>query len=167
MGVSAINVPPSRKANKALVADFFGVAITSVDGWVRRGCPYVQRGERGTPWVFDLLQLAEWRFGGQKSAAEEVDPEDRPPKERRDWYEGDQVRIELEVRKGNLITLDEYREEMARMLKHVAHAFETLPDVLERKCALDAGTVVTMQSEIDGVRSWLADSMEYHGTVIE
>lgn len=167
MAVSAINVPPSRKANKALVADFFGVAITSVDGWVRRGCPYVQRGERGTPWVFDLLQLAEWRFGGQKSVAEEVSPEDMPPKERRDWYEGEKVRIELEVRKGNLITLDEYRGEMARILKQLAYWVETLPDALERKCALEPSVVSSLQAESDSERAVLADAMVLHGIANE
>ena len=43
-------------------------------------------------------------------------------------------------------------------------------DALDVLASLSDGcvdAVVTMQSEIDGVRSWLADSMEYHNTVIE
>lgn len=160
MGVAAIHIPPSRRANKALVADFFGVAITSVDGWVRRGCPYVQRGERGTPWVFDLLQVAEWRFGGNRTEAIEKDPEDMPPKERKDWYEGEKVRVSLEVDKGNLITLDQYREELARILKQIANTLEVLPDTLERKCALQASVVSELQQELDRERAALVSRLE-------
>lgn len=159
MGVEAIHIPPHRRANKALVADFFGVAMASVDGWVRRGCPYIQRGERGTPWVFDLLALAEWRFGG-KRIEPDISPEDMTPKERRDWYEGEKVRIALEIDKGNLITLDQYREEMARILKQLANALETLPDTLERKCALSGVVVDAIQTEMDKERTALVLQLE-------
>lgn len=145
---------PIRKANKALVADFFGVSVPAVDGWIRRGCPYVQRGDKGRPWVFDLLQVAEWRFSGNQPDTDK-NPEDMAPKERRDWYEGEKVRIDIETRAGNLITLDQYREEMARILKCISSALETLPDVLERKCALQPATVSAMQDEIDRERSLL------------
>ncbi|MCP5197671.1 MAG: DUF1441 family protein [Gammaproteobacteria bacterium] len=152
--------PPSRKANKALVAEFFGVAVPSVDAWVRRGCPYVQRGERGRPWIFDLLQVAEWRFGGPNLGDSDKNPEDMAPKERRDWYEGEKVRIELEIGKSNLITLDQYREEMARILKRIAHVLEMLPDILERKCALPPTAVATLQAELDKERDQLVSALE-------
>lgn len=160
-----------RKANKAEVAEWFGVSVNSVDAWIRSGFPYLAKGGVGACWVFDLRAVAEWHYGRKSKAATlgqdspTTDPEFLHPKDRKDWYEGEKARVFLEEKKRNLITLDEYREEMARMLKHVAHAFETLPDVLERKCALDSRVIVSMQSEIDGVRSWLADSMEYHGVV--
>ena len=160
MVVAAIHLPPSRRANKALVADFFGVAITSVDGWVRRGCPYIQRGERGTPWVFDLLQVAEWRFGGGKTEDIERNPEDMTPKERKDWYEGEKVRVSLEIEKGNLITLDQYREELSRILKQIANTLEVLPDVLERKCALQTAVVSALQNELDKERAALVSKLE-------
>lgn len=89
------------------------------------------------------------------------------PKERRDWYEGEKVRIELEVRKGNLITLDEYRGEMARILKQLAYWVETLPDALERKCALDPSVVNLLQAESDSERAALADAMAIHGITNE
>ncbi len=81
------------------------------------------------------------------------------PKERKDWYEGEKVRVGLEVEKGNLITIDEYRAEMARILKQVAGTLETLPDVLERKCALSPDAVLRAQEEIDKERALLVAAL--------
>ena len=81
------------------------------------------------------------------------------PKERKDWYEGEKVRVGLEVEKGNLITLDEYRREMARILKKIATTLETLPDTLERQCALPPDVVSKMQDAIDRERALLAHAL--------
>lgn len=160
MGVKvAPTVPQSRRANKMEVAEFFGVSLPTIDAWIRRGCPNVQKGSRGVSWVFDLLQVAEWRFTGERVPDNEVSPEDMHPKDRKDWYEGEKVRIALEVEKGNLITLDQYREEMARILKQVANTLETLPDSLERKCGISPSVVTQMVKEIDGERAALAERL--------
>lgn len=89
------------------------------------------------------------------------DPEspDTNPKDRKDWYEGEKVRVDLEVRRGNLVTLDEYRAEIARILKSLAGTLETLPDVLERSCGLQPSVVVALQNEIDRERAALADRL--------
>ena len=159
MGVEAIHIPPHRRANKALVADFFGVAMASVDGWIRRGCPV--HTTRRARYAFGLRSssLGGWRFGGKRIEAD-ISPEDMTPKERRDWYEGEKVRIALEIDKGNLITLDQYREEMARILKQLANALETLPDTLERKCALSGAVVDAIQTEMDKERTALVLQLE-------
>jgi phage terminase Nu1 subunit (DNA packaging protein) len=157
--IPAIAVPAARKANKALLAAWFGVSVPTVDSWLRRGCPYSQRGDKGNPWVFDLMEVARWRFGHVATPGDDRSPEDLSPKERKDWYEGEKVRVGLEVEKGNLITLDEYRTEMARILKRVATTLETLPDTLERKCALAPEIVAKMQDELDKERSLLASAL--------
>lgn len=157
--IPAIAVPAARQANKAMLAGWFGVSVPSVDGWLRRGCPYVQKGDKGRPWVFDLLEVSRWRFGQSPLPDEDRNPEDMTPKERKDWYEGEKVRVGLEVEKGNLITLDEYRREMARILKKIATTLETLPDTLERQCALPPDVVSKMQDAIDRERALLAHAL--------
>lgn len=158
-----------RKANRAEVAEWFEVSLPTVSAWIRSGCPFIQKGGRGTPWVFDLLAVAEWRYSRESKPdipakdSNGFDPDDLAPKDRKDWYEGEKTRVFLEEKRRNLITLDEYRTEMARMLKHVAHAFEVIPDTLERKCALEPPVVIAMQTEIDALRAWLADVMEVNG----
>ncbi|WP_323119992.1 terminase small subunit [Burkholderia alba] len=47
--------------NRAGVADVFGVALTTVDAWVRAGCPVIQRGGRGVEWQFNTADVVRWR----------------------------------------------------------------------------------------------------------
>ena len=54
--------------NRAELAKAFGVSLTTVDAWVRRGCPYVSRGSNGREWQFDPLAVAHWRLGNQDEA---------------------------------------------------------------------------------------------------
>lgn len=157
MPLAVQKLPSSRKANKADLAVFFDVASPTIDGWIRRGCPFIQQGKQGTSWIFDLKDVARWHFG--RDEPDEKNPEDMPPKARKDWYEGEKTRVALELQNGNLVTLDEYRKEMAAILKDVAAMLETLPDVLERKCGLHPDAVLVMQSVLDETRTALADKI--------
>ena len=55
----AKSIPARRRANKAELAEWFDVSLNAITGWIARGCPVVQRGGVGTPWVFDLLEVAQ------------------------------------------------------------------------------------------------------------
>lgn len=158
----ARDVPLNRRANKADLAAWFGVTLGAVDGWIRRGCPAIQRGKQGTPWVFDLRDVAEWRYSGGRDLPDDdepVEPERLHPKDRKDWYDGEARRIAIARQMGELVTIDEYRDELAAVLKEVAACLETLPDVLERKCGLSPETVEMMQQTIDDQRAMLADRL--------
>lgn len=50
-----------QQVNRTGVADIFGVAVNTVDAWVRAGCPVVQKGSRGREWVFNTSDVAKWR----------------------------------------------------------------------------------------------------------
>jgi phage terminase Nu1 subunit (DNA packaging protein) len=49
-----------QQATRAALADIFGVALPTVDGWVRNGCPVLKRGGRGVQWAFDTAAVATW-----------------------------------------------------------------------------------------------------------
>jgi len=101
------HIPPERIGNKADVASWFGVSLTTVDQWLRRGCPYMQRGERGKQWQFDLLGVAKWKYGAPDDDKDD-DPEQLSPKERLDWYRGETERVKLAQTKGELIPAAQY-----------------------------------------------------------
>ena len=46
--------------NRAEAAKFFGVALTTIDAWIRRGCPVLERGDRGVPHKLDSAEVAHW-----------------------------------------------------------------------------------------------------------
>lgn len=149
------------EANKQETAEFFGVSTVTVENWVRRQCPVIERGNKTTPYKFDLRAVAEWYYGG-KSQPEtgEADPEKMAPKERKDWYEGEKVRRALEVDAGKLIQADEVEIEFATLVKSFAGFLEILPFSLERECGLSADVVERLQIACDGQREAFYERMK-------
>ncbi|AVO37382.1 terminase small subunit [Pukyongiella litopenaei] len=47
--------------NRTQTAALFGIAATTLDDWVRRGCPVVERGSRGKRWTFNSADVHAWR----------------------------------------------------------------------------------------------------------
>lgn len=58
----------ATRFNRAETAAHMGVSVTTLDRYVREGCPVVQRGSRGVEWAFDLPDVVRWY--GNKRAAE-------------------------------------------------------------------------------------------------
>jgi phage terminase Nu1 subunit (DNA packaging protein) len=51
-----------KLVSRAELAEIFGVALTTVDGWVRKGCPVHRKApKRGIPAEFDTAQVIRWR----------------------------------------------------------------------------------------------------------
>lgn len=46
--------------NRAQIATFFDVSLTTVERWIREGCPVVHRGAKGKPWQLDCAQVHGW-----------------------------------------------------------------------------------------------------------
>ncbi len=153
--VTKIATHAARLANKAQIAEFFEVSTNAVDGWIRRGCPYVRRGGLRVPWVFDLLKVLEWRFT-QPQPTRCDDPEAMPPRDRRHWYEDEAVRVQLEEMGANLITRIEYHAERARILSVLAECLARLPDRLEVACELPPAATAALRDLIDRERAALA-----------
>ncbi|MCF6777877.1 terminase small subunit [Thiotrichales bacterium 19X7-9] len=47
-------------ATRQQASDIFGVYVTTIDDWVRRGCPYLEKG--GRAWSFNTADLFKWRL---------------------------------------------------------------------------------------------------------
>ena len=152
------HIPASRLGNKAELAEFFGVALTTVDQWLRRGCPYVQRGSRGIQWKFDFLDVAKWKYGAADDNVDE-DPEKMPPKDRLDWYRGNRERTKHMEEAGELIPAAVFETELAAVLKKIAVTMESLPDVLERDADIDGSAVERVQMVTDRMRNELYGSL--------
>ncbi len=153
------SITERRRANKAEVAEWFDVSMATVDAWMRRGCPYVQRGGKGVSWVIDLKAVAEWYYKGADTATED-DPDKMTPKERLDWYKGTREKTRHMEEAGQLIQAADYERALSSALKTVAVTLESLPDVLERDAGIDGAAVERCQSVIDRVRD------DLHGRLI-
>ena len=47
--------------NRTGLSDVFGVALNTIDSWIKRGCPVVQKGGgRGQEWKFNTADVGKW-----------------------------------------------------------------------------------------------------------
>lgn len=66
------------------------------------------------------------------------DPEALPPLERRRWYQGELLRMQVEALAGELIPADQVRECLQLAFSKVRHRVLSMPDKLQRECGLQA-----------------------------
>ncbi|MCP4342143.1 MAG: DUF1441 family protein [Desulfobulbaceae bacterium] len=126
------------------------MTLQGLEGWIRRGCPCINKGGPGKPWQFDVLALMEWRYSPEEYGVE--DPEKLPPRERRDWYDGERKRRDLQILDRELIPLDEFSKTYSEVIKSVAASLETLPDMLERDAGMTGAQLQTVYRVVDGLR---------------
>ena len=138
------------------IAEAFGLhrdtVKTAPRGQHSCGCDY-----QGNP-VYALQHVGPALFSVKHEAADSVhDPSRMEPKERKDWYQSENERIKLEKEQRKLIPVDEVVIVYSSMRKAVVRVLETIPDVLERDCALTPQAVGVVQQAIDDLRYTLQE----------
>lgn len=78
------------------------------------------------------------------------------PQDRKAWYQSENERLKYEQASNELIPADEVAREYTVLAKAVVQVLETLPDVLERDCALTPAAVSRVQAVIDDLRDEMA-----------
>ena len=86
--------------------------------------------------------------------------DDMDPSDRLAHWKAENERLKFEQDTGQLIPADEVAREFSLMAKAVVMVLETLPDVLERDCALTPAAVVRVQSVIDDLRDQMAERVQ-------
>lgn len=137
-----------RIANKAGCAEFFDVSMPTIDAWIRKGMPIVQKGGKGVSWQIDLLAAAQWRFGVQASGGS-VDPESLEPMQRRAWYEGETKRRELQVRDRELIPAGDVERVVATAFAALSSDIRAIPDNLERRHGIAGDVAEKVAAALD------------------
>jgi hypothetical protein len=89
------------------------------------------------------------------------DPDRMSPKERADWYKGENDRLKFEKESGFLVVADQSREQMALIAKSGLQILETLPDILERDFSIDPKVISSIEEKIDVLRDQWADILEH------
>ena len=110
-----------NKVNRSDLASVFGIAPTTVDAWIKAGCPYLERPTgRGKGWVFDTAAVARWREqrAAEDAAGKEVQDE-AALRLRKLAAEAKSAEMELLQRMGALAPIDEMEREWSRVLAEV------------------------------------------------
>jgi phage terminase Nu1 subunit (DNA packaging protein) len=106
--------------NRAGLADIFGVALTTIDTWVRAGCPVVQRGAKGISWTFNTAAVARWREDerAKQAAGDAPDDEDKLLI-RKLQAETLTAELKLATARGELAPLQEFERAHAKRMSTV------------------------------------------------
>ena len=82
------------------------------------------------------------------------------PQDRKAWYQSENERLKFEEASRELLPVDEVAREYASLAKAVVMVLETLPDILERDCALTPTAVSRVQIIIDDLRDEMARKIQ-------
>lgn len=105
------------RVNRAGLADIFGVALTTIDTWVRAGCPVLERGGRGKEWAFDTAAVARWREQSAATAAAGDAPDDIEKLDLRKAAAETQIaELKLAQAKSEVAPVAEFEKATARLM---------------------------------------------------
>lgn len=87
--------------------------------------------------VLDILK----ELLSRTTSEELVDVDKMLPPDRKAWFQSERERLKFQQETGELIPASEVVREFSSMAKAVVQVLETLPDILERDCAMTPATV--------------------------
>lgn len=144
------------------LADIFGVALPTVDGWVRQGCPYLKKGGRGAQWEFDTAAVSIWIR--DKAAAEAKGTKDATTDElarRKAQASTELTELELAKAKGEVAPIDQVMRAMSKAFAEVRAGMRNLPGRTVSQLIGETDErrfKAVMLSEIDEVLKSLAET---------
>lgn len=158
--------------NRTEMAHHLGIGMPTLDDWVRRGCPVVQRGGRGRAWQFNSADLRAWRDDDIRRDVSKVEAASNDELKRRKLQaETEQLELELARAKADVVDIAQYERALTKALGEVRTNLRTvLPERAVRRL-LGEGDETRFKSalleEVDQALTALADESLLHETDIE
>lgn len=107
--------------NRTGLSDVFGVALNTIDSWVRQGCPVVQRGAgRGQQWQFNTADVSQWLQ--EKRVAEatgNTQADEAELKRRKLQAETSQEELKLAKAMGEVALIADFERAQAAMFAQI------------------------------------------------
>ena len=117
-----------QTVNRSGLADVFGVALPTVDGWVRQGVPVVTRGGRGKQWEFDTAAVADWlRDKAVAEATGDVQADEAELKRRKLQAETTRAELELAKAKAEVAPVREFERAQAAAFAQIRANIMNVP----------------------------------------
>ena len=152
-------MPKGNEVNKSALAETFGVSLPTVNAWVRRGCPVVQKGSKSRQWLFNTAEVAAWREDEAAAAAvgdtAKMDmDEDR---RRNEAAKAAMSELDLAKRRGELIEIESVAEYVGEEYSRIRAKLLALP--VKIAPMLETTETLQQRREIieDGISECLAE----------
>ena len=124
-------MPTSTKGKilgKHEIAEFFGVTEPTVDQWVRRGCPVVQRGSKGKAWQINTARVSDWlRQRDIEQATGSNLSDEQELKRRKLAAETQKAELEMLRVKGDVVPLKQVERSLANTFAEVKTNLRNVP----------------------------------------
>lgn len=121
-----------QELNRTGVSEFFGVALNTVDAWVRQGCPVVQRGAgKGVPWKFNSADIARWlREKAKADALGETPADEAELKRRKLAAETEKAELDLAKARGEVAPIRDFERAQAAAFAQIRANVMNVPQRL-------------------------------------
>lgn len=106
--------------NRSSLAEHIGVSLPTIDRWVKEGMPVVQRGTRGTQWIFDLPDVIRWYGQRAAESAAGENLTDLAEIERRTAHaKMEMAELELATKRGEVAAIRDFERAQAKAFAEI------------------------------------------------
>lgn len=117
-----------KQVTRQALADVFGVSLPTIDAWVRKGCPFVEKGGRGQEWQFNTAQVSKWLRDRDVEEATGGIPDDLEElKLREQKAKTELTELELAERKGEVALIEEFEKVWAMSMGQLRQNILNVP----------------------------------------
>lgn len=116
-----------KNVTRQEVADLFGVSHTTVDAWLKRGLPVIQRGSKGKAWVINTAEVSAWLEQRAKESGGSDNTDERELKRRKLAAETAKVELELARVRGEVVPLKQLERALANTFAEVKTNLRSVP----------------------------------------
>ena len=111
------------------IAKLFRTDGKAITHWVARGCPYIQRGKPGVPWLFDPTAVIKWReeYVREQARGNNDANDIDEAKLRKLAAEAAMAELELGKRRGELVEMEEMLDILGTQLANVRQKLLSMP----------------------------------------
>ena len=117
-----------RTLGKQEIADLFGVSEVTVDAWIRKGCPIIQRGSKGVAWQINSAAVSNWlRERDVENATGNNLSDEQELKRRKLAAETQKAELEMLRVKGELAPLKQLERSLANTFAELKTNMRNIP----------------------------------------
>jgi phage terminase Nu1 subunit (DNA packaging protein) len=123
--------------SKGDLATTLGVAINTVTGWVRRGCPYVEKGGKSKPWIFNTADVVKWReeMAAQAAVGDTSKLDIEEARRRKEAAQAAMIELDLAKRRGEVVEIEEVADAVGDDYANLRAKLLSLPTKLAPQVA--------------------------------
>jgi terminase small subunit / prophage DNA-packing protein len=119
-----------RFVNKIQLETLFDKSLPTIEAWIRKGVPFVQKGDKAKEWQFDASAVAKWREEHVVAAilGNTKDVEFEAGRRRKIAAEAGILEIELQEKRREVIATNEVAQGLAHAYLTLKQRLRTIPE---------------------------------------